>query len=94
MMESTPAASAVIDGRSTEFIVRFDRPVDQIHSLLAITSSGKVVETLHPRVGAAQNTLFARASTLPPGDYKLHWTVKSLAGADLAQGDVPFTVKP
>lgn len=89
---STPAASAVIDGRSSEFFVRFDRPVDQIHSLLAITSGGKVVETLHPRIGAAQDVLFARASTLQPGDYKLHWTVRSMTGADLAQGDVPFTV--
>jgi methionine-rich copper-binding protein CopC len=94
MMQSTPAASAVIDGRSTEFIVRFDKTVDQIHSLLTITSGGKVVETLHPRVGAAQNVLFARASTLAPGDYKLHWMVKSIAGADVAQGDIPFTVKP
>ena len=92
---STPAASAVIDGRSTEFFVRFDRAVDQIHSRLVIMSGGKVVETLHPRVGSAQdNVLFARASTLPAGDYTLHWIVRSMAGADLAQGDVPFTVKP
>jgi len=92
MMESHPAASAVIDGRSSEFFVRFDRPVDHIHSLLTITSGDKVVETLHPRLGSAQDVLFAMAATLAPGDYKLHWSVRSMAGADVAQGDVPFTV--
>lgn len=30
VMESTPAAKAVIDGRTSAFFVRFDRPVDHI----------------------------------------------------------------
>ena len=93
VMESTPAASAVMDGRSTEFFVRFDRPVDHVHSLLAVVRDGKVVETLHPRLESSPEVLFARTSTLPPGDYKLHWSVKSLTGADVAEGDIPFSVK-
>lgn len=93
VMESTPAASAVIDGRSTEFFVRFDRPVDHVHSLLSVVLGGKVVETLHPRLESAPEVLFARTSTLPPGDYKLHWSVRTMTGADVIQGDIPFTVK-
>jgi methionine-rich copper-binding protein CopC len=93
VMESTPAASAVIDGRSTEFFVRFDRPVDHVHSLLSVVRGGTVVETLHPRLESAPEVLFARTSTLPPGDYKLHWSVRTMTGVNVIQGDIPFTVK-
>jgi methionine-rich copper-binding protein CopC len=93
VMESTPAASAVIAGRSSEFLVRFDRPVDHVHSTLAITRDGKLVERLQPRLESAPEVLFARAPTLPAGDYKLHWSVRTMAGVDVVQGDIPFTVK-
>jgi methionine-rich copper-binding protein CopC len=92
VMASSPAASAVIEGRSSEFFVRFDRPVDHIHSLLSISRDGKVVETLHARDNSAPNVLFARASTLTPGNYMLHWSVRLMTGGDVAQGDIPFTV--
>ena len=93
VMQSTPAASAVIGGRSSEFLVRFDRPVDHVHSTLAITRDGKLVERLQPRLNSAPEVLFARAPTLPAGDYKLHWSVRTMTGADATQGDIPFTVK-
>jgi methionine-rich copper-binding protein CopC len=93
VMESQPAASAVIQGRSSEFFVRFDRPVDHVRSTLTITQDGKLVERLQPRLESAPEVLFARASTLPAGDYKLHWTVRTLAGREVVEGDIPFTVK-
>ena len=93
VMQSTPAASAVIAGRSSEFFVRFDRPVDHIHSTLDIMRDGKSVERLHPRLESAPEVLFARAPTLPAGDYKLHWSVRTMTGAGATQGDIPFTVK-
>ena len=93
MMDSSPAANAVIARRSSEFFVRFDRPVDHIHSTLDITRDGKSVERLHPRLNSAPEVLFARAPTLPAGDYKLHWSVRTMTGADATQGDIPFTVK-
>jgi methionine-rich copper-binding protein CopC len=93
VVESTPAASAVIGGRSSEFLVRFDRPVDHVHSTLAITRDGKLVERLQPRLESAPEVLFARAPTMPAGDYKLHWSVRTMAGVDVIQGDIPFTVK-
>ena len=34
------------------------------------------------------------APPLPPGDYSLHWSVKSMTGANVVEGDIPFTVKP
>ncbi len=93
VMQSTPAASAVIGGRSSEFFVRFDRPVDHVHSTLAITRDGKLVEQLTPRLESAPEVLFARAPTLPAGDYRLHWAVRTMTKVDLIQGDIPFTVK-
>jgi methionine-rich copper-binding protein CopC len=92
VVQST-AASAVIGGRSTEFLVRFDRPVDHVHSTLAITRDDKLVERLAPRLESAPEVLFARAPTLPAGNYKLHWSVRTMAGVDTMQGDIPFTVK-
>ena len=89
VMQSMPAASAVIGGRGSEFFVRFDRPVHHIQSTHAIT----LVEQLHPRLESAPDVLFARASTLPAGDYKLHWEVRTMAGVDRIKGDIPFTVK-
>src|SRR5258707_14909424 len=93
IMESAPAASAVIAPRSSEFFVRFDRPVDHVHSTLAIMRDGKLVERLTPRLESAPEVLFARAPTLPAGDYTLHWAVRTMTKVDLIQGDIPFTVK-
>ena len=94
VMESAPKASAVIAGRSSEFFVRFDRPVDHIHSQLAITRNGQLVEQLTPRLESAPEVLFARAPTLPAGDYDLQWRVKTMTGVAVIQGNIPFTVKP
>jgi methionine-rich copper-binding protein CopC len=93
VMESAPAASAVIARRSSEFFVRFDRPVDHVRSTLDIMSDGKLVERLKPRLQSAPAVLFARAPTLPPGNYKLHWSVRTMSGVEAIEGDIPFTVK-
>jgi methionine-rich copper-binding protein CopC len=93
VMESAPAASAVIARRSSEFFVRFDRPVDHIRSTLDIMSDGKLVERLKPRLQSAPAVLFARAPTLPPGNYTLHWSVRTMSGVEAIEGDIPFTVK-
>lgn len=92
-MQSTPAASAVISGRSSEFFVRFDRPVDHVHSTLAITRDGKLVERLTPRLETAPEVLFARAPTLSAGNYMLHWEVRTMASVAVIQGNIPFEVK-
>jgi hypothetical protein len=85
-----PKAGEVIDGRTVGYFVRFDRPVDHVHSTLSITRDGKLVETLAPRADSAPEVLFARAPSLPPGDYTLHWQVKTMSGVDTVEGDIPF----
>src|SRR5690242_2344540 len=92
VQESTPTANAVIDGRTTAFSVHFDQPIDHIRSVLVIQRGGDVVETLHPRLDSAPDVLFARAPTLPPGKYTLHWHVITLTDVSVTEGDIPFTV--
>ena len=93
LMDSMPAASAVIGRRSSEFFVRFDRPVDHRNSTLDILRDGKLVERLQPRLGSAPDVLFARAPTLDAGQYQLHWAVRTLADGTVTHGDIPFSVK-
>jgi methionine-rich copper-binding protein CopC len=92
LVESAPAANAVVDGRTSTFSVRFDRPVDHVRSLLLIKRGGDVVESLQPSLGSAADVLFARAPTLPPGKYTLHWRVITLTDVQTSEGDIPFTV--
>jgi methionine-rich copper-binding protein CopC len=93
VLESTPAASAVISSRTSAYSVRFDRPVDHVRSSLTIMRDGKLVERLEPRLDSAPEVLFARAPTLAEGSYTLHWEVRTLAGSEVDKGDIPFSVK-
>lgn len=91
-MQSTPAAHAVVDSRTSAFFVRFDRPVDHIRSTLEVMQDGKLVERLQPRLESSPEVLFARAPTLPAGNYVLHWAVRTVTGEERIQGDIPFSV--
>jgi methionine-rich copper-binding protein CopC len=94
VVESSPADRAVLKGTGSEYYVRFDQPVDHIRSVLLIKQDGKVVETLQPRLKTAPTVLFARAPTLARGSYTFHWSVRTLAGTDVLEGEVSFTVDP
>lgn len=89
VLDSAPRANAVIGRRSSAFYVRFNRPVDHEASRLSIKQNGKIIEVLHARLDSAPEVLFARAPTLPPGRYSLHWIV---GGSPQFDGEIPFTV--
>ncbi|MBI2741116.1 MAG: copper resistance protein CopC [Rhodospirillales bacterium] len=93
VMDSQPKAQAVIGEPGSSFYVRFDRPVDHIHSSLSIWRDGQLVEHLQPRLESAPEVLFARAPTLPPGKYVLRWAVRTMQDVKVVQGDIPFTIK-
>lgn len=93
VMDSAPKAQAVIGEPGSSFYVRFDRPIDHIHSNLSIWRDGQLVERLQPRLQTEPDILFARAPTLSPGDYLLRWTVRTMEGVKVVQGDIPFTIK-
>ncbi len=92
VMDSQPKASAVIGEPSSAFYVRFNRPIDHIRSRLSIHQDGKLIERLEPRLQTEPNVLFARAPTLPPGQYTMHWAVRTLEGVKEQEGSIPFTV--
>jgi methionine-rich copper-binding protein CopC len=92
VLETNPIANGTIDTRSDGFLVRFNQPVDHVNSQLVIKRGGDVVESLQPRLQSSPNVLFARAPSLPSGQYILHWRVKTVAGAKVEQGDVPFSI--
>ena len=93
VMDSAPKAQAVIGEPSSSFFVRFDRPIDHIHSNLSIWRDGRLVEQLQPRLQSSPDVLFARAPTLPPGQYMLRWTVRTMESVKVIEGDIPFTIK-
>lgn len=93
VVETGPANGATIDVQSEGFYVRFDRPVDHVRSTLTLRRGAEIVQTLHPRLKAAPDVLFARAPALEPGDYTLSWTVNALDGKEVVQGQIAFSVK-
>jgi len=93
VMDSQPQARAIIGEPSSAFFVRFDRPIDHIQSRLSIHRDGQLVERLEPRLQTEPNVLFARAPTLPPGEYTMHWAVRTLEGVKVEEGSIPFTIK-
>ena len=93
VMDSAPKAQAVIGEPGSSFFVRFDRPIDHIHSRLSIWRDGQLVEYLQPRLQSSPDVLFARAPTLPPGAYMLHWSVRTMQDVKVIEGDIPFTIK-
>jgi methionine-rich copper-binding protein CopC len=94
VVTSAPAADVVMHGRNMQYLVRFDGPVDHIHSRLEILRDGQVVERLHPRLDSAPEVLFASAPAPALGRYALHWTVKSMADEEVSEGTIPFSVEP
>ena len=92
VLETGPAANAVISSPSDGFFVRFNQPVDHVFSRLIVKRGAEVAETLVPRLQSNPNVLFARAPTLAAGSYTLHWTVKTIQDAKVEQGEIPFSI--
>ena len=93
MMSSFPAAQETVDGRNTQYVVRFDMLVDHQASRLMIVQNGKIIEMLRPLLRSEPDALAAFAPRLPAGDYRLQWSARSSSG-ETNEGSLPFTVKP
>jgi hypothetical protein len=92
MTECFPAAQAIVDGNNVQYIVRFDGLVDHEASRMWITTGARVARTLTPNLNSAPEVLFASSPRLPPGNYQLHWSAKSVPDPDLTDGSVDFAV--
>ena len=89
---STPAAEMIVDGRNTQYVVRFDGWIDHAASQMDITQTGKVVDPLVLILDSEPDVLAASAPALAPGRYQLHWHAKSIPDGDFSDGFIPFTV--
>jgi methionine-rich copper-binding protein CopC len=94
VIDTMPANDGTLSGIGDDYFVRFDQPVDHIHSVIDIKQNGKTVRTLRPRFKTEPNVLFARAPTLAPGKYVMHWSVPAANGSTVFQGEVSFSVAP
>jgi len=93
VVQTMPAKDGTLSSAEGDYFVRFDQPVDHIHSTIDIKQDGKTVQTLHPRLKSEPNVLFARAPNLAPGKYVMHWSVPAANGSTVYQGDVSFSVE-
>jgi methionine-rich copper-binding protein CopC len=92
VLETMPANGAKIEAVATDYYVRFNQPVDHIHSALLIKQNESVVHTLQPRFKTEAEVLFARAPALAAGEYSFQWVVKTLSGVDMVEGESGFSV--
>ena len=58
----------------------------------ALVRDGKVVATVHPRLEAQPNVLFARIQTPMTGRYIVRWTVCPEGSNDRYDGEFPLTI--
>jgi hypothetical protein len=84
------AAQAIVDGNNVQYVVRFDGLVDHDASRMWITTGARVARTLTPNLNAAPEVLFASSPRLPPGNYQLRWSAKSVPDPDLTDGSIEF----
>ena len=84
--------SVTINEKSTEIVIKFDRPISHERSSLVLVLKGKIVDTLHPRLQAEPNVLFARIVTPGSGDYLVRWIVCPQGSNDRYDGEFTFTI--
>lgn len=82
-----------MDGRQTEFFIRFDGPVDHAASVITVLQDGRVTQVLHPRLNSRPNTLYSGVRRLAPGAYVLHWMTRSMPDRDVSEGEISFSIK-
>ena len=92
VVDTMPAKDGTLSGVRDEYFIRFDKPVDHIHSTIDILQNGKKVQTLRPRLNSEPTVLFARAPNLSPGKYTMHWSVPAANGSTVYQGEISFFV--
>lgn len=90
--DSNPTAETIIHGRHAEYVIRFDGLVDHAASRMDIMQSGRVVQTLSPRLNSAPDVLFASREAPAPGQYVLHWHARCSTDDSISDGDIPFSV--
>jgi methionine-rich copper-binding protein CopC len=90
LVESTPAANAVVTGSSVALTLRYNSRIDKARSQLMLLRPDKSETKLAIAEDGPEDILTATV-TLDPGAYRIRWQVLAIDG-HITRGDLPFTV--
>jgi copper resistance protein C len=93
LLESAPAAGAVLTSAPARVSLRFNNRIEKRLSRLVLVNAGGQSQPLSPLADGGPDQLEATAPPLSPGAYRLEWHVLSTDG-HLVSGAVPFRIAP
>jgi methionine-rich copper-binding protein CopC len=91
LMESSPAVNSTVAGPDIAIKLRFNVRIDAGRSRLTLVPPTGSVQPLEIGKQISADTLFANASGLPAGEYRLRWQVLASDG-HITRGEIPFIV--
>jgi methionine-rich copper-binding protein CopC len=91
LLESAPAVNSTVAGPDIAINLRFNVRIDVGRSRLTLVPLSGSVLPLEIGKQASADTLSARATGLPAGEYRLRWQVLASDG-HITRGEIPFTV--
>jgi methionine-rich copper-binding protein CopC len=92
LLESTPAANALVSGREVAVQLRFNTRIDATRSRLSVVSPDQTVRPVLQMEPTSADVLRGRIKDLDRGMYRLRWQVLAFDG-HIARGEIPFLVK-
>jgi len=90
LVDSQPAAQAVVPPGSAKFRFWFNSRVDHLRSRLVLRAGQG--ETALSIDATSDMDVLAASATLAPGEYTMRWLVLAVDG-HITRGDVPFSVR-
>lgn len=91
VIQSTPAADAVVTGPDVTVELRFNSRIDHRRSGLTLYLPDGGNRPLSQALGTAPDVIGAKAVGLAPGAYRLRWQVLAIDG-HITRGDISFRV--
>jgi copper resistance protein C len=92
LVQSSPAANAVVQGPDVPITMKFNSRVDASRSTLLLRTPDGQSKPLTIDPQSAPDTLTAKASQLAAGKYAIQWQVLAVDG-HITRGLIPFVVK-
>lgn len=92
LVQSSPAANAVVQGPDVPITMKFNSRVDASRSTLMLSTPDGQSKPLTIDPPSAPDTLTAKASQLAAGNYAIQWQVLAVDG-HITRGQIPFVVK-
>jgi len=92
LLQSTPAANAVVEQPTTRISLTFNSKIDGQRSRLTLIGPDGSQQTLALAPQNTADTLTASARDLKSGEYRLRWQVLAVDG-HITRGEISFRVK-